>query len=83
MILTVNTDYCPQSIYCTALYWRDTVFIEKQKFRPVWRKFQNKVLHDLHSSPNTALKIKQRKMRWVQNVVHEGEKRSACRDFVG
>ena len=49
MILTVNNDYF---IYCTALYWTDRVFIGKLRW--VWRKFQNKMLHDLHSSPNVA-----------------------------
>jgi len=27
IILRVNTDHFPQFIYCTALYWTDTVFI--------------------------------------------------------
>jgi hypothetical protein len=56
MILTVNNDYFPQFIYCAALYWRDRVFIEKLRW--IWRKLQNDMLHDLHPSPNVALKIK-------------------------
>ena len=39
MILTVNNDYFLQLIYCAALYWIDTVFIEKLRWG--WRKFQN------------------------------------------
>jgi hypothetical protein len=56
MILTVNTDYFTQFIYCAALYYRDRVFIEKLRW--AWRKFQNEMLHDLQPSSNIALKIK-------------------------
>jgi hypothetical protein len=33
-----------------------------------WRKLQNKVLHDLYSSPSIIRIIKSSRMRWVRHV---------------
>jgi hypothetical protein len=42
-----------------------------------WRKFHNKKLHDLYSSPSIIRIIKSRKMRWAGHVARRGEKRNA------
>jgi hypothetical protein len=47
-----------------------------------WRRLRNKELNDLYSSPNIIWVIKSRRMRWVGNVAHMGEKRGAHRILV-
>jgi hypothetical protein len=44
-----------------------------------WRKFHNKELHDLYSSPSIIRIIKSQRMRWVGHVARMGEKRNAYR----
>jgi hypothetical protein len=42
-----------------------------------WRKFHNKELHDLYSSPSIIRIIKSRRIRWAGHVARIGEKRNA------
>jgi hypothetical protein len=48
-----------------------------------WRKFHNKELHDLYSSPSIIRIIKSRRMRWAGHVARMGEKRNAYRLLLG
>jgi hypothetical protein len=48
-----------------------------------WRKLHNEELHDLYSSPSIIRIIKARRMRCAGHVARMGEKRNACRLFVG
>jgi hypothetical protein len=48
-----------------------------------WRKLHNEELRDLYSSPSIIRIIKSRMMKWAGNVARMGEKRNACRLFVG
>jgi len=48
-----------------------------------WRRLHNEELNDLYSSPNIVRVIKSRRMRWVGNVAHMGEKRRVYRVLVG
>jgi hypothetical protein len=48
-----------------------------------WRKFYNKELHDLYSSPSIVKIIKSRRMRWAGHVARMGEKRNDYRLLVG
>jgi hypothetical protein len=48
-----------------------------------WRKLHNEELHNLYSSPNIIRIIKSRRMRWAGHVARMGEKRNACRIFLG
>jgi hypothetical protein len=48
-----------------------------------WRKFHNKELHDLNSSPSIIRIIKSRRMRWAGHVARMGEKRNVYRLLVG
>jgi hypothetical protein len=48
-----------------------------------WRKWHNKELHDLYSSPSIIRIIKSRRMRWAGHVARMEEKRNACRLLVG
>jgi hypothetical protein len=48
-----------------------------------WRKLHYEELHNFHSSPNITRMIKSRRMRWAGHVARMGEKRNACRIFVG
>jgi hypothetical protein len=43
------------------------------KVKGDWRKFNDKELHNLHSSPNTIRIIKSRRMRWAEHVVRIGK----------
>jgi hypothetical protein len=47
------------------------------------RKLLNEKLHNLYSSPNKTRMIKLRRMRWSGHVSRIGEKRRACRIFLG
>ena len=48
-----------------------------------WRKLHNEELNDLYSSPNIVWVIKSRRVRWVWQVVHMGERRGIYRVLVG
>jgi hypothetical protein len=48
-----------------------------------WRKLHNEELHNLHCSPSIIRIIRSWRMRWVRHVARMGEKRNACRIFVG
>jgi hypothetical protein len=56
---------------------------KRDEVKGEWRKFHNKELHDLYSSPSIIRIIKSRKMRWAGHVARMGEKRSAYRLLVG
>jgi hypothetical protein len=47
-----------------------------------WKKLHNEELRDLYSS-SIIIIIKSRRMRWAGHVARMGEKRNACRLFVG
>jgi hypothetical protein len=47
-----------------------------------WRKFHNRELHDLFSSPNIVRVIKWRRMRWAGHVARLGEERGVYRVLV-
>jgi hypothetical protein len=47
-----------------------------------WRKLHNEKLHNLCSLPVIIRLMKSRRMRWVGNVVHAKEERSAYRLLV-
>jgi hypothetical protein len=47
-----------------------------------WRKLHNEELHKLYS-PNIIRMIKSKRMRLAGHVARMGEKRNACRIFVG
>ena len=49
----------------------------------VWRKLHSEKLNDLYCSPNIIQVIKSRRMRWVGNVAHMGERRGIYRVLVG
>jgi hypothetical protein len=44
-----------------------------------WRKFHNKELHDLYSSPSVIRMIMSRRIRWAGHVARMREKRNAYR----
>jgi hypothetical protein len=44
-----------------------------------WRKFHNKELHDLYSSPYIVRVIRSRRMRWTGHVARMGEERDVYR----
>jgi hypothetical protein len=44
----------------------------KNDFNIEWRKFHNKELHDLYSSPSIIRIIKSRRMRWAGHVARMG-----------
>jgi hypothetical protein len=45
-----------------------------------WRKFHNKDINNLYSSPNTVRVIKSRRIRWTGHVARMG-RRVACIGF--
>jgi hypothetical protein len=47
------------------------------------RRFHNKELNDLYSSPNIVRVIKWRRMRWAGHVARMGEERVVYRVLVG
>jgi hypothetical protein len=47
-----------------------------------WRKLHNEELRDLYSSPS-IIRIKSRRIRWVDLVAQMGDKRNAYRLLVG
>ena len=47
--------------------------LEREEVLRDWRKFHNKELQDLYSSPNIVKVIKPRRMRWVEHVARRGE----------
>ena len=48
-----------------------------------WRRFHNKELNDLYSSPNIVRVIKSRRIRWAGHVAGMGEERGVYRVLVG
>jgi hypothetical protein len=48
-----------------------------------WRKLRSEELHNLYSSPSIIRTMKSRRMRWAGNIARLGEKKNACRIFVG
>jgi hypothetical protein len=48
-----------------------------------WRKLHNEKLHNLCSWSNIIRMIKSRRMKWTGHIACMGEKRNACRAFVG
>jgi hypothetical protein len=48
-----------------------------------WRKLHNEELHDLYSLPSIIRVIKSRRIKWAGHAAQMGEKRNACRLFVG
>ena len=48
-----------------------------------WRKLHNEELNDLYCSPNIALVIKWRRMKWEGHVARMGERRSVYSVLVG
>jgi hypothetical protein len=47
-----------------------------------WRKL-NEELYDLYSSPNIIWVINSRRVRWVEHVMHMGERRDVYRVLMG
>jgi hypothetical protein len=47
------------------------------------RKLHDEELHNLYSVPSIIRISKSRRMRWTEHVARMGEKRNACRIFVG
>jgi hypothetical protein len=48
-----------------------------------WRRSRNEDCHNLYFSPIVIRMIKSRRMRWAGHLVRMGEKRNACKIFVG
>jgi hypothetical protein len=48
-----------------------------------WKKLHSEELHNLCSSQSIITMTKSRRMRWAGHVARMGEKRNACRIFVG
>jgi hypothetical protein len=48
-----------------------------------WRRLHNEELCDLYSSPNIIRVIKSSRMKWAGHLVRKGDRRGACRVFVG
>jgi hypothetical protein len=48
-----------------------------------WRKLHNEKLHNLYTSTSMMRIIRTRRTRWSGHVARMGEKRNACRIFVG
>jgi hypothetical protein len=48
-----------------------------------WRKFHNRELHILYSSPDIIRRIKSRRMRWAGHVARMGEGRNVYRVLMG
>jgi hypothetical protein len=47
------------------------------------RRLYIEELRKLYASPNTAMVIKSRRMRWAGHAVHIGEIRNECKILVG
>jgi hypothetical protein len=56
---------------------------KRDKVTGDWRKLHNEELRNLYSSPNIIRLMKSRRMRLEGHVTRNGEKRNACRIFVG
>jgi hypothetical protein len=48
-----------------------------------WRKFYNRELHNLYSSPDITRQIKSRRMRWAGHAARMGEGRNVYGVLVG
>jgi len=48
-----------------------------------WRRLHNEELHKFYGSPNNIKLTQSRRIRWVRNVAHMGERRNACTILVG
>jgi hypothetical protein len=57
--------------------------LKRDEVTDEWRKFHNKELHDLYSSPSIIRIIKSRRMKLAGHVARMGEKRNAYRLLVG
>jgi len=56
---------------------------KRDKVTREWRKLHNEELNDLYSSPSIVQVIKSRRMRWVDHVLHMGERSGIYRVLVG
>jgi hypothetical protein len=56
--------------------------LKREEVTGDWRKLHNEELHGLYCSLSVIRMIKWRRMRWVGNMAHMGEKRNVCRIFV-
>jgi hypothetical protein len=48
-----------------------------------WRKICTEELHNLHSSPNMIMMIREMRMRWAGNVARMGEMRKGYKVLIG
>jgi len=55
----------------------------KEEVTGEWRRLHKEELNDLYCSPNIALVIKSRRMRWAGHVARMGEDRGVYRALVG
>jgi len=63
--------------------WRRIFGPKRDEVKGEWRKLHNEDLNDLYSASNIVRVITSRRMRWVGNVAHMGERRGVYRVLVG
>jgi hypothetical protein len=68
---------------CEKRVLRRIYGLKRDEVMGKWRKFYNKELRDLYSSPSIIRKIKLRRMTWAGHVARMGEKRNVYRLLVG
>jgi hypothetical protein len=62
---------------------RRTFGLRRDEMAGDWRKVHNEELHNLYSSTRIIRMIKSKRMRCAGHVARMGEKRNACKIFVG